>query len=500
MKKFTQTIAFTFLLLGCLSAQRYLSPVFTDLVKTGENVIYGVNATVLTVSGPTRQAEPQPLTCDVYEPAGDTEDERPLIILLHTGNFLPPQINGGCGGAKNDPVLVDLAGRLVKLGYVVAIANYRLGWNPIASTQTERVYTLINAAYRGVQDASTIIRFFRKSHQELGNPYGIDPDRIALWGNGTGGYISFAAATLDTITDTYIPKFSTAQGPMVFEPVNGDLYGTKVGVTFPGYPGFPAGDTLCYPNHIGYSSAFKLAVNMGGALGDTSWIDENDPPVISYHVPTDPYAPCDIGIVNVPPPHNLPVVEVAGSCFAQQIFNRKGNNACMVSANIRDGLGQIARSRNGNNEGFYPFPVEDVTVSSPWTYYNSLEPYGIAGSNCDTFKTVASAYLDTIVQYFIPRGYACLMLATANQEIYDAAEVGLNMSPNPAIDFVNFETKSEFPVEDVAVYDMSGKYLTGSFGLNANSFTIRRGNLPPGLYFVKLRFKEGIITQKLIFN
>jgi carboxylesterase type B len=83
------------------------------------------------------------------------------------------------------------------MGYVVASCDYRLGWNPVATTQEERVNTLINAAYRGVQDCRTAVRFFRKSQAENGNPFGIDPWRIGVWGQGTGGYIAFAAATIN---------------------------------------------------------------------------------------------------------------------------------------------------------------------------------------------------------------------------------------------------------------------------------------------------------------
>ena len=43
------------------------------------------------------------------------------------------------------------------MGYVVASIDYRTGWNPLAATQSERTYQLINAAYRGVQDARTAL-------------------------------------------------------------------------------------------------------------------------------------------------------------------------------------------------------------------------------------------------------------------------------------------------------------------------------------------------------
>ena len=54
------------------------------------------------------------------------------------------------------------------MGYVVASIDYRLGWNPLAATQSERTNQLINAAYRGVQDARTAVRYFRMNAAEQG--------------------------------------------------------------------------------------------------------------------------------------------------------------------------------------------------------------------------------------------------------------------------------------------------------------------------------------------
>lgn len=490
---------------GAMTAQqRYIDPIFEDVNVTAD-VTYGVNATVILLSQ-LGQAVPQPLTMDVYEPDGDTEDSRPLVIMLHTGNFLPPSVNGGCSGTNKDADLVYIANELAKRGYVVAPINYRLGWNPISPDPTTRVFTLINAVYRGIQDSRTAIRFFRKSVDVDGNPYGVDPDKITLWGLGTGGYIALASNTVDTITDSYIPKFLTPAGPMVIEPVNGNVQGTTVGITFPGYPGFPAGDTLCYPNHVGYSDDFALTVNMGGALGDTSWIDSNDGPIISYQVPTDPFAPCGIGIVLVPPPVNLPVVEVAGACYFQDLVNAAGLNDAFASFPFADDITNIAKSRNGGLEGFLAFPSSDPAEGSPWNYSNSLEPYGVAGSNCDTNSVSAHVYIDSILQYFLPR--ACLTLDlgcelwpfTSAEEVKSPASVQLQIMPNPATDQVQFSTNAKHPMLDILLYDLNGRLIETHLQINHNQYTLQRGNLPPGLYMAQIRFEGGVTVGKVLFR
>ena len=58
---------------------RYLNEVFTD-VNVTTDVLYGQNVTVLPFSKDAPAA--QPLVCDIYEPAGDTETDRPLMIYI----------------------------------------------------------------------------------------------------------------------------------------------------------------------------------------------------------------------------------------------------------------------------------------------------------------------------------------------------------------------------------------------------------------------------------
>ena len=91
-------------------------------------------------------------------------------------------------------------------GYVAVAFNYRLGWNASSSVQEVRTATVIQAVYRGMQDARTVTRFMRSTHDN-GNTYGINPSKIVLGGHGSGGYVSLAVATLDTAMEMYLPKF-----------------------------------------------------------------------------------------------------------------------------------------------------------------------------------------------------------------------------------------------------------------------------------------------------
>lgn len=88
---------------------------------------------------------------------------------------------------------------------------------------------------------------------------------------------------------------------MIMEYLNGDVEGKQYGVNTPPYPLFPypAGDTLNYPNHVDYSSRFCAAVNLGGAVAESWWIEPGQPPIISIGTKYDLTTPYDSGIVYV---------------------------------------------------------------------------------------------------------------------------------------------------------------------------------------------------------
>ena len=107
----------------------------------------------------------------------------------------------------------------------------RKGWNPISQDQNVRTSTLIQAAYRGVQDARTMVRFMRMTEAN-GNTFGIDPNKIVLGGQGTGAYISLGAATLDDENELNLTKFLDLSGPTptpyVVPYFFGNIYGTDL--------------------------------------------------------------------------------------------------------------------------------------------------------------------------------------------------------------------------------------------------------------------------------
>jgi len=537
---------FNFLLLSlccsllAFSAQaqtRYVDQVFDQVVKQS-NIPYATNISVLTMAN--GNPDTIPIVMDVYTPVGDDMTERPTVIYLHTGSFLPQYFNGQITGGKLDSTVVEVCTRLAKMGYTAIAATYRQGWAPTAPDQNIRTATLLQASYRGIQDVRSCIRFLRKSINEGDNPYGVDESRIVLWGQGTGGYLSLGAACLDEYTEiSDLDKFinTVTFEPYVVEAVHGDINGEQ--------PAF-----LNLPNSVGYSSNFALAVNMGGALGDTSWIDGAastfvEPPIIGYHVITDPFAPFGDGPVIVPTTQEF-VIQVAGTRLAVQVANDKGLNDILapvagdthpLSAYLNavvTALGPIPLNLAAFGQSpttvaepnMYPFRSPNNRLESgPWDWWSkpfldALIPQinGAFGTmfssdllhsnglitNPDMSATKARLYLDTVIAHYAPRACQALQLAECaivkTEELADDSLLGLSVAPNPATERAFIQTNAGYPMEAIQLFDINGRYLRAYYDINSSQYEIQRGDLPPGTYLVKVKFKEGISVRKLIFR
>jgi len=113
---------------------RYMDDI-TENVTVTENIVYGHNIGIFT-STPAIES----LMLDVYEPANDSVSNRPIVILLHSGFFLPPIVNGQATGDKSDYSIVEMCNRFPKKGYVAVAVNYLLGWNSVSIDEDVKRY------------------------------------------------------------------------------------------------------------------------------------------------------------------------------------------------------------------------------------------------------------------------------------------------------------------------------------------------------------------------
>ena len=74
--------------MGLFAQTRYLEPVFEEINVTSD-VTYGSNISILPI---ILQESDMPqlvdLKMDIYEPAGDEESLRPVVIMASAGGFL----------------------------------------------------------------------------------------------------------------------------------------------------------------------------------------------------------------------------------------------------------------------------------------------------------------------------------------------------------------------------------------------------------------------------
>lgn len=535
MKKLLLTVVSAGFLLGASAQERYLDEIYTD-VDVQANVQFGTNFNFLLGSPIPGFA----LRTDVYEPIGDTETNRAAVILLHTGNFLPKYINGSPTGDNKDSSIVASAEMFAKRGYVAFAPNYRLGWS---ATNVDPVYgadirrgTLLAAVYRAINDAKSLVRYIKKTVAEDGNPYGINPDRIIIYGHGSGGYVSLAYGSLDRIEElenepsgkwlstTTVPNTSIVENQLYFDV-------DEVG----GIDGF--GGIYNDTNHFGYSNDVLACINVGGALGDSAWIEAGETPIISFHCPQDDYAPFIEGTVIVPTTQET-VVDVVGSRWAIGRVNELGNNAPLygsqpytddytlaaeaalaTSYTEFGGSAELLNLNPSDYQGLYPFILPEIQFpfqeSSPWDFWeeNSLvaaasplvgqieaqaiHDNGIAGSPTMS-PARGKTYLDTIHGFLAPRLHNIINSNISVKE-NEFLDVNTYVYPNPANDYLAVKTNEGIRITDIEIYDMTGALVMTQNNLNKFSHQINGiNNLTTGLYLVKVTTDKGIISRKTL--
>ncbi|RMG25229.1 MAG: hypothetical protein D6730_11265, partial [Bacteroidetes bacterium] len=320
---------------------RYLDEVFADVQVTSD-VAYGSNFSLLPViAGVSAEPLEVPLVMDVYEPVGDTASARPVFIITHAGDFLPPVLNLTPYGDKTDSALVAFCRSMAKRGYVAVSMQHRIGWNPVHPDALERTRGILEASVRATQDLRTCVRFFRKTAAEDGNPWRIDPDKFAVGGEDAAGFAAMNVAFLDDLADAALPKFlDFANNPptLILDTlVWGNIYGTKAGV-------------YSVANHVGYSSDISMAFTLQGGLGDFSWIEPGDPPVVGVQNIADWNSP---GIRDVAPTSTGDILFADGAwadtIVAQQ--NALGNNDVFMQVDQSNPIVQISMARSGGLHG-----------------------------------------------------------------------------------------------------------------------------------------------------
>ena len=528
MKKFTLLFC-SLLVSSSVFAQRYTTEIFNDSeIAVMSAVSYGVNFNPYVDSAMLGGTNLQPLQADFYmpSPTADTTTNRPVVIVWHTGSFIPKGLNGSPLGTRQDSAVVEMCRRFAKMGYVSIAASYRLGWLANSTNLDVRRGSNLLAVYYSIQDAKALVRYLNLTQMGAGNPYGINASNTIMVGQGSGGYITFAYATIDKHSEVTAPnKFKYQDSTGIFgQPVlPGDSYvdtsivgdidgfGGEVVVTGQNTLGLPTMDYSSpgrnYINHAGMPDDILMAINMGGALGDGAWLEQGDVPMLSIHSKYDFFAPYDTGMVYVPIGQQFfPVVSVTGSYGAIKKANDFGNNDIFLNANYTDQIWVDQQSTNPTSEEcLYTVEIAPpsatmpwVVNTAPWNWYDSNDPYASQNPANPNIEATSQAWIDTVMAFIIPRMATVLQAEGVPAGIVEASQ-SFKVYPNPASDLVAIKGTNGSTFTSVQAFDITGRVVYASEA-SGNSLSIDVSNWNNGIYLVQIATENGIQVKRIVVN
>ena len=539
--------AFAAMSLPAWSQVRYVDDIFTDAqITVTTNQVFDVNYNryVSPSQVPGGGTKVTPIIGDVYmpDPAVDNYTNRPVIIFSHTGTYLP-ECTIGPGGGPRDSAMVRLARAYAKKGFVAISLTYRIGWDPVNSNNEITRATNLLAVYLSIQDMKWCVRAIRAQALQGGNPLGIDPTYLVLWGNGSGGYTVMNYGVLDKYSEYTVPtKFHyAASGTGIFgQPVTagdpyidtsyvGDIdgFGAVASITGVNPAGLPIIDettgkfNVITPQKAAIAAVptdVSLVINAGGAMGAITWLEAGEPAQVSFHNPLDPFAPYDSGTVFITKPGVglAPVVDnVSGSLKIQTKATALGNNACLVAAGFADPYTVKAQSSPFNPGQLTTLnPMYRVNTSgnpafvnnAPWDFWDpaltAATCPGLANPQANpNNKALSLAAIDTMVQYATPRIAAqltCQGLPIGMEE-YSLAANHVKVFPNPASEAVTVELSvPDVRITRTTIADLTGRVVAtqwhnGMATAQVDLTSVSRA----GIYLITVETSHGEVTRKL---
>ena len=521
-----------------LTAQtRYLGEVFAD-VTVDAPMQYQNNVSVLPaiLSGGQNPPSQVPDFFQAYYPTNDTATNRPAVILNTTGSYFPQLVGGGLFGTLQDSAVVNVARRFARMGYVAFVATYRQGWIPTSMQVDERTGSLLIASYRGLQDMRSMTRFIRNNADD----YGVNGDAIMAMGFGTGAYNVYNNNFLDDPSEVNVlPKFISSMGqPYLIPQAFGDPDGLMQA-------------QLNIPQNVGADSRVQFSAAIGGAMGDTTWVDgnANEAPIVALHSINDRNAPFAAGDVFVPisPTASLFVINVAGPRATVDKANRVGVNSELDAVNsVLIAAGDFLTLRSEalvdvdfttrdniettlSVENLYPFVSDPALgLANRYNYIDSaqLDPI-VRGFNMQTGETLTTAQrlaferisnpnitspvranmvIDTIMGFVAPRAFVALDLGTAQDvavaiDVVDIqpTDVDFEVFPNPVKERAVLRVRDGVEMQLVALYDAQGRRVAHRV-ISGNQYGLERGSLPAGHYTLMVQTTEGALSAQVLFQ
>ncbi|MCB9256113.1 MAG: T9SS type A sorting domain-containing protein [Chitinophagales bacterium] len=393
---------FTLFLFAQDCDNRYQADLFTNVDVT--TVKYG--------EAMNRQGVLQELYMDIYQGQGDTASNRPVVLFCFGGSFYT--------GSRTSQELVYFATELAKKGYVCASIDYRLATSVIDLIQEE---VMVKVVFGAVQDGKAAIRFFREDAATT-NTYKVDSNQIFIGGTSAGGILSINLAYVDDLEQL---------------PTTWQTWADEIG----GIEGSSGN-----PGHCSYvNGVFGFA----GAVGDTAYIEANDPPFYGCHSTGDQTVLFGYGA----PLNGFAPVSLYGSSLIEARMNNLGiyNSVDVYSGSNHPPLNNQTRlTDTKNNLSEFLFNILDC---------NSNDRKLASQKSCEDFSNPSTGIVSANPNYT------------------------WTLYPNPAKSQINIEGLNA-TYSSVHIYDALGREV---FYQNLNgeqNLKINIENFVRGVYFVSL--------------
>jgi acetyl esterase/lipase len=431
------------------------------------------------------------LYLDVFQPNGDLNQKRPLIIFAHAGGFV--------NGSKDVDNMHAICDTFARKGFVAATIDYRKGFNPLDQESAER------AVYRAVQDGKAAVRYF-KENMSL---YDIDTNNVFFGGMSAGGFVAYHVAYLDEESER---PASTYGGGTV-----NDL-----------------GCTDCAGNSFNHTSKVKAVLDFWGATIDTTFMQAGDVPIMIMHGTEDPTVPYNVGnpfgLTTLPTTYGaLPIsnqAQAVGVPYEMYVNNMdihmmggSDNGTWNPAPNSFWGDTLLPFSRDfifdlikptttkvspdtvylGLNEE-YTFEVSNDVESQYIWEFNTADIFEVTNNDEATIdlQFITPGTFDVEVRefnYLLAAGEIQNFVAIVSDDVGlgDLSNLELNLFPNPAKDIINLESSDW--ISDIQLIDMSGKILRSEI-VESDFHQIDLYDLQAGFYFLNVNTEFGSQTMK----
>jgi len=302
------------------------------------------------------------------------------------------------------------------------------------------------AVMRAVHDGRAAVRWFKQNARIGGNTYKIDTNNIFFAGVSAGGFIALHIAYMDNLSE--FPSYVDTVGQ----------YGLHGGIE--GQSGNP-----------GYDSRVKAIVNICGALGDTTWMQPGDTPLLSLHGNADntvPYGSAEIYLLGV-----YPLLQVDGSSSVALRADHVGIENCFKTYYNQDHVPEV----QGSTPNYLDFYDTTIVIARNFLEHQVCSSVALQCGYTDSIRTVVAGINEL----------------SADNDL-------ISVYPNPASTTITVylgELNAEAKVE---LYNMIGEKVRSYAGIRNDKVAISRDGLKNGVYMLTVTANGKLYRKRVVLQ